>query len=217
MDTQQQLRQALLAKAKQLSSSGLSQGKSGNLSVRCEENILITPSGADSHQLSADDMVLLPLDFDPALHSVNGLAPSSEWHFHLGLYRARPEINAVVHAHPRFCTALACTGRAIPAFHYMVAIAGGDNIPLAPYALFGTPQLSEHVVNALVNRQACLLETHGMIAVGKGLDQAFNLAIEVETLASHYVEALKIGGVRLLTTQQMAEVHKKFQHYGQRV
>lgn len=215
-NTQQPLREALLSKAKQLASTGLSQGKSGNISVRCGEQVLITPSGADYQQLSGDDMVLLPLDYDPSQHAVSGLPPSSEWHFHLGLYQARPELNAVVHAHPTFCTALACTGRAIPAFHYMVAVAGGNDIPLAPYALFGTELLSHYVVAALTKRQACLLETHGMISVGEDLDQAFHLAIEVETLAQHYVEALKIGGVKLLTEQQMADVHKKFKHYGQR-
>lgn len=213
----QQHREALLNKAKQLAGSGLSQGKSGNISVRCGEQVLITPSGADYQQLTAADMVLLPLDYHPAKHSVSGLPPSSEWHFHLGIYKARPDLNAVVHAHPVFCTALACTGRAIPAFHYMVAIAGGNDIPLAPYALFGTEQLSEYVVKALTHRQACLLETHGMIASGDNLEKAFNLAIEVETLAEQYIEALKIGGVKLLTDQQMAQVHEKFSHYGQRV
>lgn len=217
MDTQLQLREALLNKAKQLASTGLSQGKSGNISVRFGNQVLITPSGADYQQLSGTDMVLLPLDYEPSKHSISGLPPSSEWHFHLGLYRARPELNAVVHAHPTFCTALACTGRAIPAFHYMVAIAGGNDIPLAPYALFGTEQLSQHVISALTHRQACLLETHGMISVGEDLDKAFNLAIEVETLAQQYVEALKIGGVKLLSDRQMAEVHRKFSHYGQRV
>ena len=213
----QQLREALLDRAKLLASSGLSQGKSGNISVRCGEQVLITPSGADYQQLTAADMVLLPLDYHPDRQPIEGLQPSSEWHFHLGIYQARPELNAVVHAHPTFCTALACSGRSIPAFHYMVAIAGGNEIPLAPYALFGTELLSEHVVKALAHRQACLLESHGMIATGESLEKAFNLAIAVETLAEQYVEALKLGGVKLLTDQQMAQVHEKFSHYGQRV
>lgn len=217
MNHEQQPREDLLTKAKQLGSSGLSQGKSGNISVRIDDTVLITPSGADYSLLTADDMVALPLDYNPERHKLKGMPPSSEWHFHLGLYQARPELKAVVHAHPVYCTALACTGRAIPPFHYMVAIAGGNDIPLAPYALFGTDALSTHVVTALTDRQACLLETHGMIAVGESLDKAFNLAIEVETLAQQYCEALKIGGVKLLSDEQMQQVHDKFKNYGQRV
>lgn len=212
--SEQHLRQELLDHALALSNSGLSVGRSGNLSVRYNDGCLITPSGMDYQEMTADDMVLIDLDG----HSTsNTLQPSSEWHFHCGIYRSRPDLNAVLHAHPVYCTSLACSHQAIPAFHYMVAVAGGKDIPLAPYALFGTEELSTHVSKALQDRQACLLANHGMIATGKDLAAAFNLAIEVETLAQQYCEVLKLGQPHLLSDQQMDEVLQKFSHYGQRL
>ncbi|KKK46723.1 hypothetical protein LCGC14_3162400, partial [marine sediment metagenome] len=198
-----------------LNHSGLSLGKSGNISVRCDQGLLITPTGMDYSDLSTDDIVLLHNDgsVDPGQQRL----PSSEWHFHCGIYQARPDINAVVHAHPNHCTALACTGRDIPAFHYMVAVAGGDNIPIAPYALFGTEQLSDYVATALQQRQACLLANHGMIAIGPDLHSSFNLATEVEGLAQQYCQALALGDVNTLSDQQMNEVIVKFKDYGQRL
>ena len=210
------LRQSLIEYAIKLNSSGLSAGKSGNISVRCEDGLLITPTGMSYHDLSLDDIVQLDIDGNlspPEQHTL----PSSEWHFHCGIYKARPDIHAVAHAHPTYCTALACTSRNIPAFHYMVAVAGGKQIPIAPYALFGTEQLSKHVVSALESAQACLLENHGMIALGTHLDAAFNLAIEVESLAQQYCQALALGEVTLLSDQQMNDVIEKFKGYGQRV
>lgn len=211
---QQQLRQQLIDMARQFNRSGLSTGKSGNLSVRCGQGLLITPTGMDYQQLKVDDIVLLTLD--GALAGSQPRQPSSEWHFHCGIYQARPEVNAVLHAHPTYCTALACSGREIPAFHYMVAVAGGDNIPLAPYRLFGTPELSEQVVAHLQHRDACLLANHGMIALGNTVSAAFNLALEVEGLAQQYCEALKLGRVAILSTEQMQQVMQQFDGYGQR-
>ena len=206
--TEQILRQQLRDYALQLNSSGLSVGRSGNLSIRYKDGCLITPSGVDYQQLSAADMVRIDLDG----HKVEGgLDPSSEWHFHCGLYRSRPDVHAVVHAHPTYCTSLACSHHSIPAFHYMVAVAGGKDIPLAPYALFGTEELSEHVTQALLERQACLLANHGMIAVGSDLPAAFNLALEVETLAQQYCEALKLGNANTLSDEQMQDVLDKFE------
>jgi L-fuculose-phosphate aldolase len=212
--TEQTLRQQLRDYALQLNSSGLSVGRSGNLSIRCEDGCLITPSGVDYQRLTAADMVRIDLDGHKA---EEGLDPSSEWHFHCGLYRSRPDVHAVVHAHPAYCTSLACSHQSIPAFHYMVAVAGGKDIPLAPYALFGTPELSEHVIKALHERQACLLANHGMIAVGTDLPAVFNLALEVETLAQQYCEVLKLGEPKLLSDKQMQVVLDKFSSYGQRV
>ena len=209
-----QARQQLIDYAQRLNSSGLSTGKSGNLSVRCEQGLLITPTGMEYHQLSCEDIVLL--DNSGNIASGQQRLPSSEWHFHCDIYQSRPDAQAIVHAHPPHSTALACTGREIPAFHYMVAVAGGDNIPLAPYALFGTSELSHHAVSALQNRQACLLANHGMLAIGKDLSSAFNLAIEVEGLARQYCETLKIGDARILSTAQMKQVLEKFKSYGQR-
>jgi L-fuculose-phosphate aldolase len=211
---EQALRQQLLDYALALNSSGLSVGRSGNLSVRFEDACLITPSGMAYQQMSAGDMVLI--DFDG--HSQQqALKPSSEWHFHCGIYRSRPDVNAVVHAHSTYCTSLACSHKPIPAFHYMVAVAGGRDIPLVPYALFGTQELSGHVSQALHDRQACLLANHGMISIGKDLPAAFNLAFEVETLAQQYCEVLKLGEPRLLSNQQMDAVLEKFSDYGQRL
>lgn len=208
------LRQQLCDYALALGSSGLSVGRSGNLSVRFGEHCLVTPSGVDYQQLSPADMVLIDLDGNTV---AGALQPSSEWHFHCGLYRARADVHAVVHAHPTYCTSLACSRRHIPAFHYMVAVAGGKDIPLAPYALFGTEELSGHVLKALQERQACLLANHGMIAVGRDLPAAFNLALEVETLAQQYCEVLKLGEPCLLNDAQMDAVLAKFSGYGQRV
>jgi L-fuculose-phosphate aldolase len=192
----------------------LSVGRSGNLSIRYKDGCLITPSGVDYQQLSAADMVRIDLGG----HKVEeGLDPSSEWHFHCGLYHSRPDVHAVVHAHSTYCTSLACSHHSIPAFHYMVAVAGGKDIPLAPYALFGTEELSEHVTQALLERQACLLANHGMIAVGSDLPAAFNLALEVETLAQQYCEALKLGNANTLSDEQMQDVLDKFESYGQRL
>ncbi|ARN74643.1 class II aldolase/adducin family protein [Oceanicoccus sagamiensis] len=211
-----ELRQQLIDYAIQLNRSGLSAGKSGNISARCHEGLLITPTGMDYHELSPEDIVLLTLEGGQASTAQNKL-PSSEWHFHCGIYQARPDIHAVVHAHPTHSTALACTGRAIPAFHYMVAVAGGKQIPIAPYALFGTEELSRHVVDTLQGYQACLLANHGMIALGGNLRAAFNLAVEVESLAQQYCQALALGKIQLLTDQQMDKVMEKFKAYGQRV
>ena len=213
-DKEKQVRQQLLDYAQLLNSSGLSIGKSGNISLRFQEGFLITPSGMDYQQLCTNDLVWLD---HKGQYSQGKLKPSSEWHFHHGIYQAQPNINAVVHAHPTYCTALACAGRAIPAFHYMVAIAGGTDIPIAPYALFGTPLLSKYVVETLQQRSACLLANHGMIAVGSNLDKTFQLALEVECLAQQYCTALQLGDINLLSESQMKEVLEKFQSYGQRL
>jgi L-fuculose-phosphate aldolase len=218
-DTESSLRSQLLHYAQSLQSSGLSVGKSGNISVRHKNGFLITPSGVDYQALNPNDLVWMDHQgrYDANTGDQTPLAPSSEWHFHCGLYQARPDINAVLHCHSSYCTALACTGRTIPAFHYMVAIAGGVDIPIAPYALFGTQQLSQSVVNTLQQRLACLLANHGMITLGADLDRAFNLALEVENLAQQYCLALQIGDVKLLSTKQMNEALERFASYGQRV
>lgn len=207
-----ELRQQMLEYAKALNNTGLSAGKSGNLSVRCEDGMLITPSGMEYHQLKGEDIVKLNLSGDKLCSSI--YSPSTEWHFHAGIYTARPDQRAVVHAHPSYCTALACTSRSIPAFHYMVAIAGGKEIPLASYATFGTEQLSNNIVICMSKLRACLLENHGMLATGESLKQAFQLAQEVELLAQQYCLALTIGNVNLLSDYEMDVVIEKFKTYG---
>ncbi len=207
-----QLRQQVIDAARQLNSRGLSAGNSGNVSARCGDAMLITPTGIAYEVLRPADIV--KLDMGGAV--IEGdLKPSSEWHFHSAILAARVEINAVVHTHSRYCTALACTRRGIPAFHYMVAVAGGKDIRCAPYATYGTPALAEHAVAALHERQACLLANHGSIAIGASVAAALALASEIEELAAQYSEVLKIGGERLLSDEQMNEVLNKFASYGQ--
>jgi L-fuculose-phosphate aldolase len=215
MMNETQIRQELIQYALKLNTSGLSSGKSGNASTRYGDGMLITPSAIEYHELACNDIVYLDLAEEPAVKS--NIQPSSEWRFHRDVYLSRKDINAIVHTHSTYCTALACTGRSIPAFHYMVAIAGGKDIPIAPYALFGTEQLSKNVVLCLRLRQACLMANHGMIAIGNSLPNSFKLAAEIEVLAEQYCEALKLGAVNLLNDQQMDEVLDKFVHYGQRV
>jgi L-fuculose-phosphate aldolase len=142
-------------------------------------------------------------------------APSSEWRFHLALYRARDDLGAIVHAHAPFATALACLGRGIPAFHYMVAAAGGRDIRCAPYETFGTQALARRVVDAMDGRRACLMANHGMLAAGASLDAALALAVEVEGLAEAYWRAAQLGAPRLLSDAEMDRVLEKFRGYGQ--
>lgn len=213
-----QLRQQLIDYAQQLNSSGLSVGKSGNLSVRYGQGLLITPSGLEYASLGPEDIVYVDDRYQGKLIDSNTATrqPSSEWHFHQAIYRARSELQAIVHAHPNHCTALACTGRNIPAFHYMVAVAGGREIPISPYALFGSTELSKGIIDSMGEHRACLLANHGMLAANTSLTTAFNLALEIESLAQQYCQALQLGEVKLLSTGAMDAVLEKFQHYGQR-
>ena len=204
------LRESLLAGARRLNESGLTRNNSGNLSHRVEGGFLVTPSGMPYAQLVAGDLVHVDLDGRPT----GTRRPSSEWRFHRDVFVARPEVQVVLHAHAPFATSLACHGRAIPAFHYMVAVAGGASIRCAPYATFGTEELSRHAVAALEDRRACLLANHGMIALGADLDGAFKLAVEVETLAEMYWRSLQLGEPTILGDEEMARVLEKFATYG---
>lgn len=208
--THSALRRAVVATARALGKTGLSRGTSGNVSARVAGGLLITPSGMAYSRMRPESIVRLRFD-----GSHDGKrAPSSEWRFHRDILRRREEVGAVVHAHPPFATALACAGREIPAFHYMVAVAGGDSIRCAAYATFGTQKLSDNALRALDGRRACLLANHGMIAVGADLDAALALAVEVETLAEQYCRALQVGRPTLLPATEMTRVLKKFESYG---
>lgn len=206
------LRKEIIAVANEMSISGLSPGKSGNVSARHGAQILITPTGVAYAELKPRDIVALDAKGRVAAGS---LLPSSEWHFHVAIYAARPDAGAIVHTHSRFATALACAGREIPAFHYMVAAAGGDSIRCAPYATFGTEALAGAAVAAIAGRKACLLANHGQIALGDTPAKALSMAREVETLASQYVAALQIGPPNILDTDEMRRVLEKFRTYGQ--
>ncbi|RWH70056.1 L-fuculose-phosphate aldolase [Mesorhizobium sp.] len=206
------VRQAIIDACIQMNELGINQGTSGNISCRHGGGMLISPTSTPYDTLQPEDIVFMGWDGE-----VDGrLPPSSEWRFHLDIMKARPEVNAVVHAHPTYCTTIAIMGRKIPAIHYMVAVAGGSDIRCAPYATFGTAELSAHAVEALRDRKACLLAQHGMIAVGSSLAQAMWLAVEVETLARQYHGALQIGEPPILSDEEIENVIKRMASYGLR-
>jgi L-fuculose-phosphate aldolase len=193
-----------------MNSEGINQGSAGNVSVRFEQGFLITPSGLSYNRLGPGDIVYVGMDGV----AEGRLSPSSEWRMHLDIYAARPEAGAVIHAHSTFATSLSCLRKDIPAFHYMVAVAGGTNIRCSDYALFGTQDLSDTMLESLEDRRACLLGTHGMICFHDNLDKALWLAIEVETLAKQFWHARQAGVPVLLSDAQMAEALEKFKSYG---
>jgi L-fuculose-phosphate aldolase len=206
------LRTMVLAACRELTRRGLTHGKSGNVSVRYDEQrFFVSPSGIDYELLQADDVPLMNLDG----RWFGRCRPSSEWRFHRDILKSRHDVGAIVHTHSPHATALACTGRGIPAFHYMVAIAGGHDIRCAPYHTFGTQELSDAALLALQDRKACLLANHGVIATGTNLASAISLAGEVENLALQYGVALTLGEVRILDDAEMRRVIEKFRTYGQ--
>lgn len=206
-------RQQLIATAIELNTSGINQGTSGNVSVRVDEGLLITPSGMACPSLTPEDIVLMDLEGQTSSPRSPRL-PSSEWRFHVDIYQQRNDVQAIVHTHSVYATALACLEKSIPAFHYMVAMAGGKDIRCAPYATYGTQTLSDFALAALDNRKACLLSHHGVIATGADLQRAFALASEVETLAQQYIAALSVGEPTILSDKEMEIVVDKFSNYG---
>ena len=205
-------RENLLNTSKKLLTAGLNHGASGNCSCRDREGFLITPTGIDSSKLTTDMMVRMNLS-DALPQPESKYQPSSEWQFHQAILEKYPEINAVVHTHSVFASTLSVLGQDIPAFHYMIAVAGGDSIRCAPYAMFGTKELSDNILEAIQDRKACLLSNHGLVAIGKDLNEAFNIAEEVEHLSRLFVEAKKIGEPLLLSDRQMVEVLNRFNSY----
>ncbi|MEQ8653072.1 MAG: class II aldolase/adducin family protein [Kiloniellales bacterium] len=204
------LRKAIIAACREMNALGINQGTSGNISVREGEGMLITPTSMGYDVMKPDDIVWMGFD-----EEVKGRTrPSSEWRFHLDILRAKPEVQAVVHAHPTYCTTIAIMGREIPPIHYMIAAAGGPNIRCAPYATYGTKALSDNALAALEGRAACLLEHHGLIATGKSLDRAMWLAVEVETLARQYHGCLQLGEPPLLSEEEIERVRQKMSGYG---
>ncbi|MEQ9518083.1 MAG: class II aldolase/adducin family protein [Parvibaculum sp.] len=209
-----ELAQTVIETAQAMSRSGLSAGRSGNVSVRDGARVLITPTGMAYEGLKPSDIVSMALDGSVPPGSRK---PSSEWHFHAAIYAARPDIGGIVHTHSNAATALACRGEGLPAFHYMVAAAGGRDIRCAPYATFGTQALADAALDALVGRKACILAHHGVIACGASLEKAYELAWEVETLADQYIRARSLGEVPLLSDAEMDIVLEKFRSYGQQI
>ncbi len=212
MSSENEYRQALIHKARYLNEVNLTRGRSGNLSVRFQDDFLITPSGIPNADLTADDIVLM--NTADGFCQSGQLKPSSEWPVHQAIYKAYPQANAIIHAHSDWATALACTGRDIPGFHYMIAMVGGDSIRCAPYAIFGSEQLSAFAVEALKDRKACLLGNHGQLVYGDDLDEAFEIAELVESLAHQYCITLQLGDPVILGEQEMQGVLAQFGDYG---
>ena len=204
-------REQLLKTSQKLVDTGLNKGTSGNASIRVGNGFLVTPSGMAVEEMSPDNMVYMQLDgsFEQSKK------PSSEWRFHRDILARRIDINAVIHTHSMFATTLACLHKEIPPFHYMIAVAGGDNIKCAPYALFGSQQLSDNALTALKDRKACLLANHGMIALGNDLEDALAVAVEVENLSEQYWRILQVNAnTPLLSEAEMREVFQQFEGYG---
>jgi len=207
------LRARMVEVMQAMDARGLNRGTSGNVSVRCGEDMLVTPSGVPATRLTPDQMVLIHPD---GASPQGALKPSSEWRMHQGILDRRPDVGAVVHCHSRHATILACAGRPIPAMHYMVAVSGGTSVPVAPYATFGSEELAQTVVEALDGRYAALMANHGQIVAAPNLDFALAIAEEIEEQAAVYWGTLAIGGPTLLAEEEMDRILLRFRSYGQR-
>ena len=196
--------------ANMLNSEKLSTLRSGNVSLRYKNGFLITPSGVKYSLLKADDIVFVSLDgkFDETKNK-----PSSEWRFHRDIYSSKNEANAIVHAHSTYATAVSAHNKDVPAFHYMVALAGGNDLKCAKYATFGTQELSDNIIEALENRKACLMSNHGQVAYGDNLNSAFELAEEVENICHQYINAIKLGEPKILSSSEMDVILEKVKNY----
>ncbi|WP_025897014.1 class II aldolase/adducin family protein [Sneathiella glossodoripedis] len=215
LDTFYKLRENLISTVLKMNELGINQGTAGNASVRVDGGFLITPSGMKYEELTPEDIVFKKFD-GPYESLKENRKPSSEWQFHEDILVNRKEISAVIHTHGKAAMTIACLGKDIPPFHYMIGIAGGSTIRCAPYHTFGTKALSLAALDALNERKACLLANHGQIALGSSLQQALDLAMEVETLCDVYWRTLAVGGPALLDEAQMGEVFEQFgKGYGQ--
>jgi L-fuculose-phosphate aldolase len=207
------LRDELVTTAKRMSELGLTPGMSGNVSVRGPSGIFVTPSGMPYSELRPDDAVEIKND---GSMRPGQRAPSTEWQLHRDILGARADVQAIVHTHSLYCTTISMLRRPIPAVHYMIVLAGSDEIPCAEYATFGSAQLALNAVSALRGGDACLLANHGMVALGSSLPAALKLAAEVETLASQYWHAAQVGSPHVLDREDLLKVRERFAEYGQR-
>ena len=208
--TEQKIRKDIIKFSKLLNKTNLSPLRSGNISVRYKNGFLITPSGMRYETLKLKDIVFVDLKgkYNPKKNK-----PSSEWHFHKDIYLNKKNASSVVHCHSKNALVLSCIRKKIPAFHYMVAVAGGIDIKCAKYATYGTSELSKNIIQVLNNRFACLIENHGQVVFSDGIDSAFELAQEVEHLSEQYLECLRIGKPKILTNIEMSRVLKKVKNY----
>lgn len=205
-----ELKYEIISFAKKLNALGLNRGSSGNLSIRTEKGFYITPSGIGPDNLKLDSIV--EMDFDGRI--ISGQNPSSEWKFHRDILKNKSQVNAVVHTHSVYATAFSCLRINMPSFHYMIAIAGGNDIKCSKYALFGSQELSDNVINSLDDRNACFLANHGMISIGASTKRAMDIALEVESLAQQFMILKSTGNIILLTEAEMLEVIERFKNYG---
>ena len=200
--------------AQKLNITNLSPLRSGNISVRANnkgiEGFYITPSGAKYETLKENDIVFVNKNGD---YDEKGLKPSSEWRFHKDIYLKRPEANAIVHAHSPHATAVSAHNKDIPAFHYMIALAGGNNIKCAKYATFGSQELSDNIIEALENRKGCLMSNHGQVTFGENLNSAFELAEELENICHQYINTIKLGEPKILSSNEMDIILEKIKNY----
>ena len=214
-----ELKKEVIKYAQKLNSTNLSPLRSGNVSIRATkdnvEGFLLTPSGKRYEDLVPEDIVFLALreEYNNLKLFNSSLNPSSEWRFHQDIYLKKIEAKAIVHAHSPHATAVSAHGKPIPTFHYMIALAGGDDIKCAEYATFGTTELSKNILKALEKRKACLMSNHGQVAFGTNLKQAFELAEEVENICYQYIIALKIGDPKILSSAEMNKILDKIKHY----
>ena len=208
--TEQKIRKDIIKFSKLLNKTNLSPLRSGNISVRYKNGFLITPSGMRYETLKLNDIVFVDLKgkYNPKKNK-----PSSEWHFHKDIYLNKKNANSIVHCHSKNALVLSCIRKKIPAFHYMVAVAGGIYIKCAKYATYGTPKLSKNIIQVLKNRSACLIENHGQVVFSDSIDSAFELAQEVEYLSEQYLECLRTGKPKILTNVEMSRVLKKVKNY----
>ncbi|OJF94753.1 fuculose phosphate aldolase [Rhizobium sp. 58] len=211
--TELELRIAIIEHCRSMNATGLNQGTSGNISVRHDGRMLITPSAVAYAEMTPEMIVSMPLDGE-ANAWVGPKRPSVEWPFHRDILRGRPEIGAIVHTHAMFSTILSMARKPIPACHYMIAAFGGRDVRVCDYARYGTPDLSKNVLSALEGRSACLMANHGMIATGPTLEKAMWAAVELETIAKQYYHALLIGGPAILPDEEIVGVLEGFSTYG---
>ena len=209
-------RKQIIEYSLKLNSTNLSPLRSGNISLRSKENskdgYLITPSGKKYETLKPEDIVFMGLNEEEENCDL-GNKPSSEWRFHRDIYVNKNDAQAIVHTHSPHATAVSSHGKSIPPFHYMVALAGGEDIRCSEYATFGTHELSMNIVRALKDRKACLMSNHGQVAFGKNLDQAFELAEEIENICHQYINTIKLGSPKILSFEEMNKILEKTKSY----
>ena len=205
--------------AKKLNTDNLSPLRSGNISVRGNKDgidgFFITPSGIRYDDLTTESIVFLEFNENNNLKKISDktINPSSEWRFHQDIYIEKKDAQAIVHAHSANAAAVSAHGKNIPAFHYMVALAGGNNIKCAEYATFGTKELSHNIIKALEERKACLMSNHGQVAFGKSLSEAFELAEEIENICHQYINTIKLGKPKIISDEEMKKILYKTKNY----